>query len=318
MIQDITEEVIERYREQTQWVDNPAYQPQNHDEACKKLGIANPSQPRIEGLLLSLSFDRHQPTAINALVEFENSCVGAGLNAEEVGLGKTVEIIGLLLFRSNERKSAIARGELVSKALPTLIVLPQNLVKQWQDEIFQFTDRFTVVVYYGPSRKSADEKVVHIPKSESNGKLTRSHRLFQGSEENSDVIVLTSYATYTTRHGPKVQWNWLVERCRDQNIEGSKKPTRRQAERLLQDEGIDYQSIDERCPHQLHGLFDRVILDEGHTIRHQSVDIGWVISNLGSRYRHILSGTPTFDGIEEFAGIMRFLRTPNSATSGTC
>lgn len=294
-----------------QWIDNPAYQPQNHDEACKNLGISNPEQPRIDGLFQTLKFDMHQPTAINALVEFEDSCVGAGLNAEEVGLGKTVETIGLLLFRSNQRKAAIDRGEAVSKALPTLIVVPQNLIHQWRDEIFQFTDRFTIVVYYGPPRKSVDPKVVYIPKSQTQGKLTRSHALFDGNEQNSDTIVLTSYATYTTRHGPKVQWDWLVEQRRNQPWEGhSTKPTKREAEKLLINEGVKYQSIHQSYPHQLHGLFERVILDEGHTIRHQSDDIGWAISNIGSKYRHILSGTPTFDSIEEFSGIMRFLQDP--------
>ncbi|XPS75139.1 hypothetical protein M3J09_007247 [Ascochyta lentis] len=130
MIKDITPEEIACYHERNKWIDNPDYQPQDHTQAFRNLRIPNPDQPGIEGLLPSLSFDKHQSTAINALVEFKNSCVGAALNAEERRLGKTVEMIGLLLFRSNQRKEAIARGENVSKALPTLIVLPQNLVEQ--------------------------------------------------------------------------------------------------------------------------------------------------------------------------------------------
>jgi SNF2 family DNA or RNA helicase len=235
--------------------------------------------------------------------------VGAGLNAEEVGLGKTVETIGLLLLRSNQRKAAIEQGAQVSKALPTLIVLPQNLVEQWRDEIFEFTDRFTIYMYYGPPRKSVDEKVLYVPKNQTNGRLTRSHKLFSGAEENSDVIILTSYATWTARHGPRVQWDWLCIQRQNQPTE-SGKPSKKQAEKLLLNEGIAYHSIDTRCPHQLFGLFERIIIDEGHTIRHQSEDIGWAVSNTGSKYRHILSGTPTFDNIEEFAGIMRFLQNP--------
>lgn len=75
-------------------------------------------------------------------------------------------------------------------------------------------------------------------------------------------------------------------------------------------DGTAYHSVDTDCPHQLFGLFERIILDEGHTIRHQSEDIGWAVSNTGSRYRHILSGTPTFNSIKEFSGIMRFLQNP--------
>ncbi|KAF3033933.1 hypothetical protein E8E11_001491, partial [Didymella keratinophila] len=92
-IYDITQEEIDRYTEMNVWVDNKAYQPQNHAKVCKNLGIENPEQPHMQGFLLSITLDRHQPTAINALANFEDSCVRAALNAEEVGLGKTIETI---------------------------------------------------------------------------------------------------------------------------------------------------------------------------------------------------------------------------------
>jgi SNF2 family DNA or RNA helicase len=310
MIHDITQEEIDSYTKMNVWIDNKAYQPQNHAEACKNLGIENPEQPHIQGFLPSIVLDRHQPTAINALTEFEDSCVGAGLNAEEVGLGKTVETIGLLLHRSNQRKAAISAGVPVAKALPTLIVLPQNLIQQWNTEIFQFTDVFNLVIYYGPPRKSGDEKIAYIPKSVNKGRLTRSHELFNGNEENANTIVITSYATYAARHGPNVQWKWLVEERKKKLKRDGQPATKKAAEDSLAQEGIRRNSVHEDCPHQLHGLFERVILDEGHTIRHQSDDVGFAVSNIGSRYRHILSGTPTFDNIEEFAGIMRFLQNP--------
>ncbi|KAF3043432.1 hypothetical protein E8E12_007269 [Didymella heteroderae] len=285
-IKDITAEEIEQYHERNKWIDNSEYQPQNHEEACRNLDIPNPEQPRIEGLLPSISLKMHQPTAINALVEFENSCVGGALNAEEVGLGKTVEIVGLLLHRLNQRKATIGRNESLSKALPTLIVLPQNLIEQWKEEIFEFTDREAVCVYYGPPRKSGDGKVVYVPKNEGKGRLTRDHSFFSGAEENSDVIVLTSYATWATRHGPGAQWDWLCEKRRSQA--SGKRPTKKETEKLLLNEGVTYHSVATEWPYQLHGLFERVILDEGHTIRHQSEDIG----------------------IEEFSGIMKFLQNP--------
>jgi len=290
------------------WIDNKAYQPQNHAEACKNLGIENPEQPHMQGFLPSIILDRHQPTAINALADFEDSYVGAALNAEEVGLGKTIETIGLLLHRLNQRKSAIEEERPVEGALPTLIILPQNLIQQWKTEIFQFTDAFKVLIYYGPPRKSGDEKITYIPKSVNKGRLTRSHELFNGNEENANTIVITSYATYTARHGPNVQWKWLVDERKKKLKRDGQTATKRAAEVSLDEDGIRCHSVHEECPHQLHGLFERVILDEGHTIRHQSDDVGFAVSNIGSRYRHILSGTPIFDNIDEFAGIMRFLQ----------
>lgn len=48
-------------------------------------------------MLGNLKFGFHQPTSIYAMVKNEDSCVGGGLLADEVGLGKSVETIGLLI-----------------------------------------------------------------------------------------------------------------------------------------------------------------------------------------------------------------------------
>jgi SNF2 family DNA or RNA helicase len=304
-IKHITRSEVADYRERTKWINNPAYQPQNHIEACKILGIANPDQPRMEGLLGNLKFDFHQPTGINAMVTFEDSCVGGGLLAEEVGLGKTVMVIGLLLFRSNQRREAIIRGDEVPKALPTIIIMPQSLIPQWRDEILKFTDRFTIVIYYGAGKQSGDPKVVYLGSAKKT-RLTRNHPYFNGDEANSDVIILTSYTTLMVRHGPKVQKEWLIqEHCN--KVKGT---TRKEAELWLRDNGFAYESLCKHCPHQLHGLFAREILDEGHEIRHQSPEIGFTVNNLGATYRHIISGTPTFNSLEEFCGLMHFLQNP--------
>jgi SNF2 family DNA or RNA helicase len=56
---------------------------------------------------MAFEFDFYQPTAIKAMVDFEDSWIGGDVLAEDVGLGKTIEVIGLLLFRSNERRRLI-------------------------------------------------------------------------------------------------------------------------------------------------------------------------------------------------------------------
>lgn len=53
-IKHITREEMNGYRERTKWINNPAYQPQDHLAACRNLGIANPDMPRIDGLLGNL------------------------------------------------------------------------------------------------------------------------------------------------------------------------------------------------------------------------------------------------------------------------
>ncbi|KAF2030155.1 hypothetical protein EK21DRAFT_89216 [Setomelanomma holmii] len=250
----ITKKEVDEYHERNKWVDNPAYQPQNHEEACDGLGIANPDQPRMNGLLGTLTFDAHQPTGIWTMVGFEDSCVGGGLNGEDVGLGKTVEVIGLLLFRSNQRCEQIKRGDTVPKALPSILVMPPNLIPQWRDEIQKFTDRLTTVVYYGAAR---------------NGTV------------------------------------WFQQRRN-----ADKDLTKKAAERQLAEEFYVYTEVYTECPHQLSGLFDRVILDEGHEVRHESEEIGTTVVNLKGRYRHIITVTPAFNNLQEFSGLMVFLQNP--------
>jgi SNF2 family DNA or RNA helicase len=129
-VRDITQDEIKKYREQTKWINNPDFQPQDHEEACRVLGIANPDVPRMEGLFGHITLDIHQPTRIHSLYKFEEFCVGGGLLVDDVGLGKTIQLVGLLLLRSNQRKEALSRSEQVPEARSTLIVVPQGLIPQ--------------------------------------------------------------------------------------------------------------------------------------------------------------------------------------------
>jgi SNF2 family DNA or RNA helicase len=161
-VRDITQDEIKKYREQTKWINNPDFQPQDHEEACHVLGIANPDVPRMEGFFGHIMLDIHQPTGIHSLYKFEESCVGGGLLADDVGLGKTIQLVGLLLLRSNQRREALSRGEQVIEARPTLIVVPQGLIPQWRDEITSYTDRFHVAVYYGPTKNQATQPLATL------------------------------------------------------------------------------------------------------------------------------------------------------------
>jgi hypothetical protein len=91
---------------------------------------------------MAFKFDFHQPTAIRAMVDFEDSWIGGDVLTEDVGLEKTIEVIGLLLFRSNERRRLIKENQPVPEAKPTLTLVPCTLVSQWVREIIRFTSRF--------------------------------------------------------------------------------------------------------------------------------------------------------------------------------
>jgi SNF2 family DNA or RNA helicase len=132
---NITEEEKTAFREKTQWPDNKEYQRDDHRGACAKLGIQDPDHPRMDGLYPACTFAFYQPTAIEAMVAFEDPEIGGPLLADDMGLGKAVEIIGVLLHRFNQRKLAIEQSQRVSVALSTLILMPRTVLTQWKNEI---------------------------------------------------------------------------------------------------------------------------------------------------------------------------------------
>lgn len=77
----------------------------------------------------------------------EESQVRGGILADEMGMGKTIQAIALMLAR---KVKAGAKGEGAN-----LVVAPLAAVLQWQGEIERFTERnaLTVLIYHGQNRK---------------------------------------------------------------------------------------------------------------------------------------------------------------------
>lgn len=87
---------------------------------------------------------------------------GRGLLSEEMGLGKTVEIMDLMLL--NPRPAHEVGQELslqfkeegdfrlVKKSKTTLIAAPDSILRQWYGEIAQLCPSLSVTIYKGPGR----------------------------------------------------------------------------------------------------------------------------------------------------------------------
>ncbi|ODV75913.1 E3 ubiquitin-protein ligase IRC20 CYBJADRAFT_145511 [Cyberlindnera jadinii NRRL Y-1542] len=85
----------------------------------------------------------------------EQTPKGRGLLAEEMGLGKTVEIIALILLNQRPHNQLLetvhddARDRDIRKAKTTLIVCPESILSQWSDEIAIHAPSISVMIYQG-------------------------------------------------------------------------------------------------------------------------------------------------------------------------
>lgn len=103
----------------------------------------------------------HEPTAI-PIGPTEQFC-GKGLLAEEMGLGKTLEMIALMLLnpRPTEQLGEPTvdplTGHFVTKVAATLVIVPPAILSQWQNELISHSPDMRVLVYRG---KVPDEPFV--------------------------------------------------------------------------------------------------------------------------------------------------------------
>ncbi|PRT57012.1 putative ATP-dependent helicase IRC20 [Wickerhamiella sorbophila] len=103
----------------------------------------------------------HEPNA-QRIGPSDQFC-GKGLLAEEMGLGKTLEMIALMLLnprpkvQSGEQTVDPLTGHFVKKIAATLVIVPPAILSQWQNELISHSPDMKVLVYRG---KIPDEPLI--------------------------------------------------------------------------------------------------------------------------------------------------------------
>ncbi|KAJ1678289.1 DNA repair protein rad16, partial [Spiromyces aspiralis] len=111
-------------------------------QKCQKQLTPCAEQPR--GLKLSLlPFQRE---GLAWLREQEAGRLSGGILADEMGMGKTIQMISLMLSEPRVK--------------PTLVVAPTVALMQWKSELTTHTSDLSVLVYYGANRTQEDQTLL--------------------------------------------------------------------------------------------------------------------------------------------------------------
>ena len=139
-------------------------------------------------------------------------------------------------------------------ACPTLVIILPHLVWQWVSKLRAISSKFCIYVYFGDA---CEKPLVHVLLLE---KLSAQSAVFEDRPENNSAVVITSYQTLNSCHGPGRHAHWMQQT---------------QCGRVSA--GTAHQTM---CPSwgaSLDGLFRLVILDEAHMLRNSHAHISTCI-----------------------------------------
>ncbi|KAJ4828711.1 hypothetical protein Tsubulata_038329 [Turnera subulata] len=279
---------------------------------------------------------RYQKEWLAWSLKQEESATKGGILADEMGMGKTIQAIALVLAKRGIQQefhevcgpstlSGSSRDLAGIKA--TLVVCPVVAVTQWVSEIDRFTTKgcAKVLVYHGANREKSNkqfsdydfvittysivesefrkhmmppkEKCVYCGKSFYEKKMSVHLRYFCGPN-----AVRTDKQSKQDRKKLKAVASTSKQ----------KKKSGKEENRHLE-ESENLKSI-RKGKSLLHSVkWNRIILDEAHFIKDRRCNTAKAVFALDSSYKWALSGTPLQNRVGELYSLVRFLQiTPYS------
>ncbi|GER53237.1 DNA repair helicase rad5 [Striga asiatica] len=266
----------------------------------------------------------------------EESNVRGGILADEMGMGKTLQAIALVLLKRNISRELVRQqlsptaSPSSSKELPaikgTLVICPLVAVMQWVSEIDKCTSKGStrVLVYHGANRAKnhyefADydfvittysivereyRKYVMPPKEKCHycGKLFYENKL-----KIHLKYMCGPFAVRTEKQAKQQRKNPKTKKPADSECSKKKGKKHDSIEKEMENDYPEEVTDEERTI--LHFVrWERIILDEAHYIKDRRSNTTRAVLNLQSRYKWALSGTPLQNNVGELYSLVRFLQ----------
>ncbi|PYH90759.1 hypothetical protein BO71DRAFT_461603 [Aspergillus ellipticus CBS 707.79] len=136
-------------------------------------------------------------------------------------------------------------------------------------------------IYHGDGRRQIGATVFV------QGRLSKDYNCFSGHLKNADTVIITSYHTLESRHGPQAVKTWCIKKDRFFDTKAKTIPT-------------DF-------PQSLKGMFELAVFDEAHYLRNNFSGQTLAYTWLEARFNLLLSATPFFNSIRDFSSYTKLL-----------
>ena len=293
-----------------------------------------------------------QPLGIEWLIRMEASPLRASILGFDMGLGKTVVAIALVLMAptsltmssridivpnpsdgintSSERYLINLLARRAHK--PTLILCPSSAITVWQDELLLRFSTIRAFFWYGrPSSARASLRGYTIP--ETLRGLLENMLSFPDEPETERTIYLSSYATFRSRATLDVRTSGAAQ---GKSKSQAKSPEVHEAafdesaisSRFLlengdldvgaiEDEGMKKQDATKiRVSCRIPEVFKRAICDEAHLLKSPESIMHRAVKGLKAEYMLFMTGTPMINRSNDLLGFVELMWRPEFAVAG--